>query len=67
MMHSLLNVVIAKTGFRGFMQQLRATWGLVRTFAPYAAIELILPGGTVIAIVCWLYRRRRVVPVSAAH
>lgn len=40
------------------MNQIRAIWGVVRAFAPYAAIELILPGGTILAILCWLYRRR---------
>ncbi len=32
---------------------------VLKEFAPYAAIELVLPGGTVLAILCWLYRRRR--------
>ena len=41
------------------MNPIRAIWGVLREFAPYAAIELILPGGTILAIVCWLYRRRR--------
>ena len=40
------------------MNQIRAIWEVVRDFAPYAAIELILPGGTLLAILCWLYRRR---------
>lgn len=44
----------------------RAAWTTLRALAPYAAIELILPGGTVIAILCWLYRRRRVATGSAA-
>ena len=39
--------------------QIKAPWGVLRELAPYAAIELLLPGGTVIAILCWLYRRRR--------
>jgi len=30
----------------------------VRQFAPYFAVELILPGGTLIALALWLYRRR---------
>jgi hypothetical protein len=34
----------------------------LRGFAPYAAIELVLPGGSVIALLLWLYRRRRNVP-----
>ncbi len=41
------------------MNQIRAIWGVLRGLAPYAAIELILPGGTILAILCWLYRRRR--------
>ena len=40
------------------MNQIRAMWGVLRALAPYAAIELILPGGTILAILCWLYRRR---------
>jgi hypothetical protein len=30
-----------------------------KSFAPYALIELILPGGSVIALLLWLYRRRK--------
>jgi len=41
------------------MNPIRAIWGVLREFAPYAAIELILPGGTILAILCWLYRKRR--------
>lgn len=41
------------------MNQIRAIWGVLRELAPYAAIELVLPGGTILAILCWLYRRRR--------
>jgi len=29
----------------------------LRDLAPYAAIELILPGGSVLALLLWLYRR----------
>jgi hypothetical protein len=31
---------------------------LTRAAAPYLAIELLLPGGSVIAFVTWLYRHR---------
>jgi len=31
----------------------------LRTFAPYALIELVLPGGSVMALLLWLYRRRK--------
>jgi len=46
-------------------ERARAAWATLRALAPYAAIELILPGGTVLAILCWLYRRRRVASGSA--
>ena len=36
----------------------RATYA-VRQLGPYAAIELILPGGSVLALLLWLYRRNR--------
>jgi hypothetical protein len=37
----------------------RLVSGLIalRALAPYAAIELILPGGSLVALVLWLYRR----------
>jgi hypothetical protein len=47
-------------------QRVRAAWATLKAFAPYAAIELILPGGTVIAILCYLYRRRGVAMRGAA-
>ena len=31
---------------------------LLRALGPYAAIELLLPGGSIIALLFWLYRRR---------
>jgi hypothetical protein len=42
--------------------RLMAAIARLREFAPYAAIELIVPGGSLIAIVLWLYRRRRLNP-----
>jgi hypothetical protein len=33
----------------------------VRQLGPYAAIELLLPGGSLLAIALWLYRRNRLV------
>jgi hypothetical protein len=32
--------------------------GKLRQLAPYAAMELILPGGSVIALLLWFYRRQ---------
>jgi hypothetical protein len=31
----------------------------LKAFAPYAMIEIVLPGGSVMALLLWLYRRRR--------
>jgi hypothetical protein len=31
----------------------------LQALAPYALIDLILPGGSVIALLLWLYRRRK--------
>ena len=32
---------------------------LLKTFGPYALLEFLLPGGTLIAVLVWLYRHRR--------
>jgi hypothetical protein len=31
----------------------------LKGLAPYALIELVLPGGSVMALLLWLYRRRK--------
>jgi hypothetical protein len=31
----------------------------LKALAPYALIELILPGGSVMALLLWLYRRKK--------
>jgi len=31
----------------------------LKVLAPYALIELLLPGGSVMALLLWLYRRRK--------
>ena len=33
--------------------------GVLRELGPYAAIELVLPGGTLIALAIWAIRHRR--------
>jgi len=50
--------VITKN-FRPLAGRMRVMWGGIKKIAPYAALELLLPGGTVVAILVWLYRRRR--------
>jgi hypothetical protein len=31
----------------------------LKALAPYALIELVLPGGSVMALLLWIYRRRQ--------
>jgi hypothetical protein len=40
---------------------------ILRKLAPYAAIELIMPGGSLMAVLLWLYRRQRRGIVSFGH
>lgn len=42
-------------------------WRALKGLAPYVAIELLLPGGTILAILCWLYRKRQGAARSAAQ
>ena len=39
----------------------------LRAVAPYALLELVLPGGSVMALLLWLYRRQRKVSVLATQ
>jgi hypothetical protein len=43
----------------------RKAIAIIKDLAPYAAIELILPGGSVIAVLLWLYRRSKLVTGAA--
>ncbi len=38
-------------------------WG--RSLGPYLAIELILPGGSIVALLLWTYRHRAAVRATA--
>ena len=53
---SLVNSMLILKGWGG-----RAAAVIVRfrALAPYALIELIPPGGSVVALLLWLYRRRK--------
>ena len=44
-----------------------AVIGRLRDLAPYAVVELILPGGSLIAVLLWLYRRQKKAPEFATH
>jgi hypothetical protein len=39
----------------------------IRSIAPYALMELILPGGSVMALLLWLYRQRKKASVLATE
>ena len=41
---------------------IRKAIAIMKDFGPYAAIELILPGGSLIAVLLWLYRRAPTAP-----
>ena len=43
----------------GFADWLARGIGFLRAVGPYAAIEIILPGGTLLAVLFWLYRRHQ--------
>jgi hypothetical protein len=43
----------------GFADWLARGIALLRAVGPYAAIEIILPGGTLLALLFWLYRRHQ--------
>jgi hypothetical protein len=38
-----------------------------KELAPYALIELVLPGGSVMALLLWLYRRQKKIPAFAGQ
>jgi len=38
-----------------------------RTFGPYMAIELLLPGGSLIALLLWLYRTYAIPPTCRSY
>ena len=44
------------------MRKLQALAWLLRKAGPYVAIEILLPGGTLIALLLYLYRRRHAAP-----
>jgi hypothetical protein len=54
--------MISSNGWRSFMAEVLAR---LRELAPYGAIELILPGGSLVALLLWLYRRRKQLPCVA--
>jgi hypothetical protein len=51
--------VNSKSIFEGWGRRAVAVLVRLKALAPYAMIELILPGGSVMALALWLYRRRK--------
>jgi hypothetical protein len=44
---------------RGWLGRAAAVIVRLKAVAPYALIELVLPGGSLMALLLWLYRRRK--------
>jgi hypothetical protein len=40
--------------------------GKLRDLAPYAVIELVLPGGSLMALLLWIYRRQKRISVQTS-
>jgi hypothetical protein len=63
------------TDCRGASRRKPRTWSAhtaavvakLREFAPYAAMELVLPGGSLMALGLWLYRRQKKASLFATH
>ena len=55
------NSILKRTTFapRNWIAFIAAVMVRLKALAPYALIELILPGGSVMALALWLYRRRK--------
>lgn len=55
---SIANRVFARNSSRlpAWITRLGA---ILRQLGPYVAIEILLPGGTLMALLLWFYRRRR--------
>jgi hypothetical protein len=45
--------------------RIAAIVSLLRSLGPYVAIELLLPGGSLLALLLWLYRRHRQAPARS--
>jgi hypothetical protein len=48
-----------ETTFKTWIGWMRRGVAAVREFAPYAAIEILLPGGSLMALLLWFYRRHK--------
>jgi hypothetical protein len=44
---------------RTWSAHVAAVGARLRAIAPYAALELVMPGGSLMAVLLWLYRRQK--------
>jgi hypothetical protein len=51
----------------GLVRWIRQGVQVLKALGPYAAIELLLPGGSLLALLLWLSRRRRRLRAQAAN
>ncbi|HWZ70013.1 MAG TPA: hypothetical protein VN326_00870 [Casimicrobiaceae bacterium] len=40
------------------MKAVKLIFGQLRSLSPYLAVELVLPGGSIVALLLWTYRHR---------
>jgi len=57
----------SKTAPRKLSAYTTAVVAKLRDLAPYAAIELLLPGGSLMALLLWVYRRHKRLPFFPTH
>jgi hypothetical protein len=58
-------IVRSPVGKRTLGAWTTAVFARLKHLAPYAVIELLLPGGSVLALSLWFYRRRKRAPALA--
>jgi hypothetical protein len=54
--HLSIRLAMVRAGVAARIQGIVA---VLKDFAPYAAVVLILPGGSLLALLLWLYRRHQ--------
>jgi hypothetical protein len=59
-------IVRCSLGKRTLGDWTAAALARLKDLAPYAAIELLLPGGSLVALSLWFYRRRKAAPAIAS-
>ena len=55
----MMTAVNSMSMLKGWVGYAAAVIVRLKALAPYALIELVLPGGSVMALLLWLYRRRK--------